>query len=472
MALDSLRATLELPPRQSSQTLEADGTSPRAGRRRSRTSRSPSARTTTLASAKEAEIGPDGRAAHGALAPGAARLIVGERPEHGALERGLASWLGAPAALLFTSGYAANVGAIVSALAERQDDVIVSDELNHAPIIDGCIASRGRGSRSLSASTSLRSSRALRRAEKRARVGRDRVLLQHGRRYAGPRRAAPDLPAAWRGPPRRRGTRARRLSGRAARGCAQQGGLPGRTWWGPWERRLGAGGAFVAGSEALVAWLWNRARSFVFSTGTSPLTAAASLHALRIIAEDEARRARLHENAARLRGGLVRLGLSPGGYGPIVPLVSWRRASRRRRCRGAQGREGAHVQAVRPPTVRPGTARPSHDDGDSFPRRDQIAHSEPSNGRCHGRPCRPDRDGNVRRKDAWQSGCFGPRGTRAHRFRLQARREWVHVRRDVGHRQAYAGVDVSRETVAAIVDVLRADLPASRGSDGGGNDPS
>jgi 7-keto-8-aminopelargonate synthetase-like enzyme len=88
----------------------------------------------------------------------------------------------------------------------------------------------------------------------------------------------------------------------------------------------------------------------------SPATAAAARRSLGIVLEDEPRRARLHENAARLRGGLGRLGLSPKGHGPIVPLIL---GDARLALRTAEvlRTEGIHVQAVRPPTVPARTSR-------------------------------------------------------------------------------------------------------------------
>jgi 8-amino-7-oxononanoate synthase len=139
--------------------------------------------------------------------------------------------------------------------------------------------------------------------------------------------------------------------------CAEQCVVP-DVLVGTLGKAFGVAGAFVAGSAALIAWLWNRARSFVFSTGVSPTNAAAALRSLQIIAaaEGEARRARLHRNVDRLRTGLAELGLSPSGHGPVVPLQLGdpRRAVV---VAGALRAEGVHVQPVRPPTVPAGTAR-------------------------------------------------------------------------------------------------------------------
>jgi 8-amino-7-oxononanoate synthase len=283
---------------------------------------------------------------------GASRLIVGERPEHLALETALASWLGAPGALVFSSGYAANVG-VLAALAEPAD-VVVSDELNHASIIDGCRLSRARVEvvPHLSLAT-------VERVLRQPRSGRAWVVTES---YFSMDADSPDL-AGLRALCDERGAalvideaHAVGAFGPQGRGiCAERGVVP-DVLVGTLGKSFGAAGAFVAGAEALVAWLWNRARSFVFSTGVSPVVAGAALRSLGVVIEDEARRERLHQNARRLRTGLERLGLAPRGYGPIVPLVVGD-ARRAVLVAAALRAEGVHVQAVRPPTVPAGTAR-------------------------------------------------------------------------------------------------------------------
>jgi 8-amino-7-oxononanoate synthase len=123
-------------------------------------------------------------------------------------------------------------------------------------------------------------------------------------------------------------------------------------------KALGLHGAFVAGSRSLRLWLWNRARSFVFSTGVSPALAAAITDRTRRVSLDDPARARLAANAARLREGLAALG-APGlrpEHGPVIPWLVGApdeavRLSNRLR------EHGVLVQAIRPPTVPSGTSR-------------------------------------------------------------------------------------------------------------------
>lgn len=283
---------------------------------------------------------------------GASRLIVGERVEHAALEKALAGWLGVESALLFSSGYAANIG-VVSALAQA-GDLVVSDALNHASIIDGCRLSRAR----VEVVPHLDLG-AIRRLLERPRQGRAWVVTES---YFSMDADTPDL-AALRSVCDEHGAalivdeaHALGVFGPRGRGLCAQSGVSPDVLVGTLGKAFGVGGAFVAGSELLVRWLWNRARSFVFSTGLSPASAAAALRALRIIVDEPTRRDRLHANAERLREGLDRNGLPVLGYGPIIPVVL---GEARAALLAAEGlrREGIHVQAVRPPTVPAGSAR-------------------------------------------------------------------------------------------------------------------
>jgi 8-amino-7-oxononanoate synthase len=283
---------------------------------------------------------------------GAARLIVGERPEHATLEDALARWLGAPAALAFTSGYAANLG-VLSSLA-GPGDVVVSDRLNHASIIDGCRLSRARV-----VVIDHLDLDAVARALAEPRQGRAWVVTES---YFSMDADGPDLAALRRMCDRADAAlvvdeaHALGVYGEGGRGrCAEAGVLP-DVLVGTLGKAIGAAGAFVVGCQALVDWLWNRARSFVFSTGMSPLVAVAAQVGIERLSRDQALRTRVTANAAELRRGLRELGLPVVGEGPIIPIVLGtpeRAMEAAARLRAA----GIHVLAIRPPTVPMGSAR-------------------------------------------------------------------------------------------------------------------
>jgi len=286
---------------------------------------------------------------------GASRLVSGEHPEHARAEQTIAAWLDTEAALLFSSGYAANVGTI-SALA-RPDDLIVSDTLNHASLIDGC-----RLSGATIVVTPHNNAAAVARALEQAPLARKRWVVTES--YFSMDGDVPDLP------------RLRSLCdtfdaalivdeahalgalGPAGRGIAASVGVKPDVIVGTLGKAIGLQGAFVAGPRPLRTWLWNRARSFVFSTGISPALAnVISQRVLRVAQDDDARQ-RLEKVSNHLRIELTRImgpALMPS-QGPILPCFvgspdTALRISQRLRERGVL------VQAIRPPTVPVGTSR-------------------------------------------------------------------------------------------------------------------
>lgn len=285
----------------------------------------------------------------------ASRLIAGDHPEHRALERALAAWLGHEDALVFSSGYAANVGLLSALLGPN--DVVVSDELNHASLIDGIRLSRARPTIVPHGDVA-----AVARALAEAPPGRRRWVVTEG--YFSMDGDRPDLRAlrslcdAHDAALVVDDTHALGVFGPHGRGsCAEQGVVP-DALVGTFGKALGGQGAFVAGPTLLADWLWNRARSFVFSTGLSPLLAAANLSAVERARDDEAGRERLFALAGRLRAGLVALGYRVGerSEGPIVPvLVGAERDALA--LSQALARRGVQVMAIRPPTVPPGSSR-------------------------------------------------------------------------------------------------------------------
>jgi 8-amino-7-oxononanoate synthase len=123
-------------------------------------------------------------------------------------------------------------------------------------------------------------------------------------------------------------------------------------------KAVGTEGAFVAGSEALRAWLWNRARSFVFSTAPSPASCALTLHHVKEAVGADGARERLHANTRRLRDQLEAAGLSlvRNSFGPIVSVVVGSNEAAMELAAALRG-AGMLVQPIRPPTVPAGFAR-------------------------------------------------------------------------------------------------------------------
>lgn len=300
---------------------------------------------------------------------GASRLIAGERDEHRRLERAFATWLGVEDVLAFSSGYAANVGA-VSALAGA-GDLIVSDALNHASLIDGARLSRARV-----AVVPHGDAGAVARALAQRSEARAWVLVES---YYSMDADGPDLPAL-RALCDAHGAalyvdeaHALGVLGPAGRGRCAEAGVTPDVLVGTLGKAFGSQGAFVAGRGVLREWLWNRARSFVFSTGLAPVSAAAGVRALQEVIEHPELAARVRDLAARLRSGLLAAATADGavvapasaaqvepprvlGFGHVVPVVLGAPARALRWA--AQMREhGVDVHAIRPPTVPAGASR-------------------------------------------------------------------------------------------------------------------
>ncbi|MEX2099927.1 MAG: 8-amino-7-oxononanoate synthase [Acidimicrobiia bacterium] len=286
------------------------------------------------------------RAAHDAIdrwgaGSGAARLIVGSRPVHSELEQELAEWKHADRAVLFTTGFAANLG-VLTTFADP-DVLVCSDELNHASLIDGRRLAQAplavyRHRDAAHVDELLRESRA-----ERAVVVTETVFSMDGD-------VAPldDLIDA----------------------CARHGALlvideahavlgpsPDPTGTtdvdvlrvGTLSKTMGALGGFVAGPERYTQLLVNRARSYIFTTASSPADAAAALAALRVVRSPEGDTLR-----ARLRANIDRL--APGHPSPIIPYICGSEA-RALDAAAALLDLGLLVTAIRPPTVPQGTSR-------------------------------------------------------------------------------------------------------------------
>jgi len=296
--------------------------------------------------------------AHEGVGGAAARLIAGNHPAHERLEHELAALKRTESALLFPSGYAANTGVIPALAGPR--DVVYSDALNHASLVDGGRLSRADIRRfphadvgalaGLLASDSGRYRRSL--------IVVDGVFSMDGDVFP----LAELVPLA-----RQFGAwtyvddaHATGVLGEGGRGSAPACGVEGEidVVMGTLGKALGTAGAFVAGSETLIRFLRHRARTFVFTTASPPALAVAALEALRVAADEPWRRERLRDNAARLRSGLASLGYRAAGApdGHIVPVVL-HDAERTIAAGDALRRAGFLAGAVRPPTVPAGSSR-------------------------------------------------------------------------------------------------------------------
>jgi len=292
------------------------------------------------------------RAPAEASGAGASRLVSGDRPIHAKLEEAAAALVGQAAALVFTSGYAANVG-LLSALA-GPGDLVVSDALNHASIIDGARLSRAR------VAVVPHLDLGAVEATLRARTERHAFVVTES--YFSMDADSPDLAAlrnlcdAHDAALLVDEAHALGVLGPDGAGLCAEAGVSADVLVGTFGKAFGAGGAFVSGCPALITWLWNRARSFVFSTGLSPVVAAAALRGLDRARSEPARRLRVRAAAAALRDGLGRLGIQPWGAGHIVPWVLGLTA-RALHVATALTDRGLQVRAIRPPSVPDGAAR-------------------------------------------------------------------------------------------------------------------
>jgi 8-amino-7-oxononanoate synthase len=286
---------------------------------------------------------------------GASRLVSGNMTLHRRLEERLAAFKGTQSALLFGSGYLANAG-VIPALACK-DEIVFSDELNHASIIDGC--------RLAGAETFVyrhadveHLAWGLRNADGRgALIVTDGVFSMDG--DVAPLEDIVELA-------RRHDVRVMvddahgtGTLGPAGRGAVAEAGLDGEVdvIVGTLGKALGSYGAFVACDHALTRYLVNAARPLIFSTGLPPAAAAAAMAALELVQEQPRRVERLADNAATLRDELAREGFDvSGSETQIVPLIVGEAGLAVRICEAAL-EQGVFAQAIRPPTVPDGTSR-------------------------------------------------------------------------------------------------------------------
>ncbi|MBA2763460.1 MAG: 8-amino-7-oxononanoate synthase [Thermoleophilaceae bacterium] len=286
---------------------------------------------------------------------GASRLVSGNMTIHRRLEDALAEFKGKPRCLLFGSGYLANTG-IISALA-GPEEVVFSDALNHASIVDGCRLSR--------AETFVYGHLdvdhlewGLQRAEGRGSlIVTDGVFSMDG--DTAPLEEIVELARRYDARVMVDEAHATGTVGPGGRGTVAAAGLEDDVDLivGTLGKSLGAYGAYVCCSKTMAKYLINTARSLIFSTGTPPPVAAAALKALQMLRDDPRLVDRVQRNATVLRAALKQGGLEvEESESHIVPLVIGDAKATVAASQRALER-GIFAQAIRPPTVPEGTSR-------------------------------------------------------------------------------------------------------------------
>ncbi len=287
----------------------------------------------------------------------ASSLVSGRTPLHAELERDIAVFEGTEAAVLFPTGFAANVGAIGSLV--EAGDVVFCDRLNHASLIDGCRLSGAR----LRVYSHHDLSQLLSELDK-AKDARRRLIVTDSL-FSMDGDAAPlaelfVLAARSESMLLIDEAHATGVYGANGQGLCEEAGLDGQACVrvGTLSKAIGSQGGFVAGTEALCEWLRNTARPQMFSTALTPGACGAALESLRLIRAEPSRRVRVRDLARQLRSELLAAGWTATGEVdcPIVPLIVGEpqvAVSLSQRLL----QHGFLVPAIRPPTVPRGTSR-------------------------------------------------------------------------------------------------------------------
>ena len=287
---------------------------------------------------------------------GASHLVSGHLSPHEELEQELAAFTGFPRALLFSTGYMANLGIIVALVG--RGDAVFADKLNHASLIDAVQLSRADSQRYPHGDLT-----ALERLLTRSTAKRKLILTDAVFSMDGDLAPLPELLElaerfdAWLVIDDAHGFG---VLGPQGRGSLAHFALPHAeriVYMGTLGKAAGGSGAFVAGSETVVEWLLQRARTYIFTTGSSPAMACALLAGLDLIEHGDDRRTHLRKLGAQLRDGLDdtrwQLMPSPTAIQPVIIGDNHEAL----RVANALFQRGLWVPAIRPPTVPKGTAR-------------------------------------------------------------------------------------------------------------------
>jgi len=285
-----------------------------------------------------------------------AHLICGHRAEHAALEEALAAWTGRERALLFSTGYMANLG-VLQALLTR-GDVCVQDKLNHACLLDGAQLSGAELKRYPHADVAAASRQLAARSEASALLATDGVFSMDG--DVAPLRELATLCARERTTLMVDDAHGLGVLGEDGAGSVRAAGLGQRevpVLMATLGKALGCAGAFVAGPAALVDGLMQFARPYIYTTAMPPALAAAALAAVRLAQTEHWRREKLTALIARFRSGAAQLGLTLSASSSAIQPLLLGDAQAALDAAYALEQQGLLVTAIRPPTVPAGSAR-------------------------------------------------------------------------------------------------------------------
>lgn len=287
---------------------------------------------------------------------GASRLISGNMTLHEELEEKIAAFKGTEAALVFNSGFQANVSLIPTLVGDG--DVIFSDALNHASLIDGCRLSRAK-----TVIYPHCDSNRLEQALKKASAGQKKLIITETLFSMdgdeAPLAEVVELAEKYGATIMVDEAHATGVFGPNGAGLVAQAGVGDHVLvqMGTLGKALGGFGAYVTGSHALREYLINRCRSVIYTTALPPVVMAMAMAAIGIVEGEPERRAVLRGNCQMLREGLQGLNFSLGkSQSPILPLI----VGDAEKCMALSERllrKGVFAQGIRPPTVPPGTSR-------------------------------------------------------------------------------------------------------------------
>jgi glycine C-acetyltransferase len=287
---------------------------------------------------------------------GSVRTIAGTMRLHMELEERLAAFKQTEAVVVFQSGFTANAGTVSSIL--TKDDVVISDELNHASIIDGCRLSRA--SIKVFPHKDVEAARQILRSlpgDQRKLLITDGVFSMDG--DLGPLPALCELAEEFGCIMMVDDAHASGVFGRHGRGTVDHFGVHGRVdvQVGTLSKAIGVLGGYVAGSRALVEFLYHRARPFLFSTSHPPAVAAACIAALDVLTEEPTIIDRLWDNTRFFKAGLQALGFDTGvSESPITPVIVGE-ATLATQLSDRLFARGVFAQSIGFPTVARGRAR-------------------------------------------------------------------------------------------------------------------